>query len=144
MSKFLDRLEQINTNAPAPMGFGTRRTPRAPGMALVALVSTELEAGCGIVASVVPDAALLSVVADGNGLKDLTEGLVEVPWGIQTDSLSEESAQSSQEAGGDMIAFGLQDTAIGALSSKEVARILCLGTDVDERQLRAIEALRWT
>ena len=141
MSKFLDRLEQINTNAPAPMGFGTRRAPRAPGMALVALVSTELEAGCGIVASVAPDGALLSVVSASNDLKGLTEGLVEVPWGIQADSLSEESAQSSQEAGGDMVAFGLRDTTVGALSSKDVARILCLGTDVDERQLRSIEAL---
>ncbi len=141
MSKFLDRLEQINTNAPAPMGFGTRRAPRAPGMALVILVSTEYEAGCGIVASVSPDGALLSGIDDADGLKGLAEELAEVPWGIQSSGLSEESAQSSQEAGGDMVAFGLTDTAVGALTSKDVARILCLGTDVDEAQLRAIEAL---
>ena len=141
MSKFLDRLEQINTNAPAPMGFGTRRAPRAPGMALVTLVSAAHTAGCEIVASVSPDGALLSGVDGADSLKGLAEGLTTVPWGVQADGLNEESAQSSQEAGGDMVAFGLPDTAVGALSSKDAARILCLGTDVDERQLRAIEAL---
>ena len=141
MSKFLDRLEQINTNAPAPMGFGTRRAPRAPGMALVALVSAAHAASCEIVASVSPDAALLSGVEGTDALKGMVEGLSEVPWGVQSDGLSEESAKSSQDAGGDMVAFGLQDTAVGALTSKDIARILCLGTDVDEGQLRAIEAL---
>ena len=141
MSKFLDRLEQINTNAPPPMGFGTRRAPRAPGMALVALVSSEHASGCGIVASVSPDGALISGVDDADGLKGLAEGLADVPWGVQSDGLSEESAQSSQEAGGDMVAFGLADTSVGALTSKDVARILCLGTDVEETQLRAVEAL---
>jgi hypothetical protein len=141
MSKFLDRLEQINTNASAPMGFGARRSPRAPGMALVTLVSAAHAAGCEIVASVSPDGALLSGVDGADSLKGLAEGLTAVPWGVQADGLNKESAQSSQEAGGDMVAFGLPDTAVGALSSKDAARILCLGTDVDERQLRAIEAL---
>jgi hypothetical protein len=110
-------------------------------MALVTLVSAAHAAGCEIVAAVAPDGALLSGVADADGLKGLVEGLTEVPWGVQSDGLNEESSQSSQEAGGDMVAFGLPDTTVSALTSKDVARVLCLGTDVDERQLRAIEAL---
>ena len=141
MSKFLDRLEQISVSAPAPMGFGMRRSERAPGMALVALVSSDHAAGCQVVASVSPEAALLSGVEDVQALKNLENGLPAIPWGIRSDALTEEGAQAYQEAGSDLVAFTLQKTAVSALSSDDMARILCLDSSIDERQLRAIEPL---
>ena len=141
MSKFLDRLEQISVGAPAPMGFGVQRSQRAPGMALVALVSSGHEAGCQVVASVSPEAALLSGAADIQAAKKLENSLSAVPWGIRSDTLTEEAAQECQDAGCDLVAFTLQNTAISALASDDMARILCLDSGIDERQLRAIEPL---
>lgn len=141
MSKFLDRLEQISVSAPAPMGFGNRRSQRAPGMALVVLVSSDHANGCQVAASVAPEAAILSGVDDAQGLKSFEDGLLEVPWGVQSNTLTEEGAKAYQEAGCDLVAFTLQDTAVSALASDDMARILCLDSGADERQLRSIEPL---
>jgi hypothetical protein len=110
-------------------------------MALVVLVSSGHKAGCQVVASVAPEAALLSGAKDIQALKKLESVLSAVPWGIRSDALSEEAAQECQDAGCDLVAFTLQDTAVSALASDDMARILCLDSGIDERQLRAIEPL---
>lgn len=141
MSKFLDCLERISTNAPPPMGFGVARSQRPPGMALVGLVSANYAAGCGLVADLSPDAALLSGVKSPQSLKRLQKSLPSVPWGVRAETLTEEAAQEYQDRGCDLLAFSLQSTPVSALSSEDMARVLCLDSDVSERELRSIGPL---
>ena len=142
MSRFLDRLEQITEGVQAPLGFGVRRGPKIPGMALVGLVPGGRASSVATLADLKPDAALISGVDDPAALKDLCRPLGDdVPWGARVLSLSEESSQAYEEAGCDLLAFALQGTTVSAVGSEEIARILCLDHEIDVEQLRAIDAL---
>ena len=141
MSKFLDCLERISLSAPPALGFGVDRSQKTPGMALVGLISGDYAAGCDAAGELVPDAVLLSGIENPQGLDALDKNLPKVPWGVRSDSLTEEAARAYQEKGCDLMAFPMEGTAASALSSEEVARVLCLETDIGERQLRAIEPL---
>ena len=141
MSKFLDRLEQISLGASAPIGFGVSRAGKTPGMALVALVSSKHATGCAAVAGLAPDAVLLGGVDGPGSIKELNSALPTVPWGVRSGQLTDESAQAYQESGCDLLAFSLEGTPVSAVSSDEIARVLCLDLDADERQLRSIDSL---
>ena len=110
-------------------------------MALVGLVSANYAAGCGLVADLGPDAALLSGVKSPQSLKRLQKSLPSVPWGVRADVLTEEAAEGYQNQGCDLLAFTLQSTPVSALASDDMARVLCLEPDVSERQLRSIDPL---
>ena len=141
MSKFLDRLERISLSAPAPIGFGVSRAEKTPGMALVALVSRDHASGCGAIAGLAPDAVLLGSVDGPEFIKELDSDLPSVPWGVRSGQLTDESAQAYRESGCDLLAFSLEGTPVSAVSSDEIARVLCLDLDADERQLRSIDSL---
>ena len=142
MSKFLDRLEQINLGTSASMGFGASRTQRPPGMALVGLVSENHSEGMQTLRDLAPDAALVSGIDDASVIKDLSQALgEEIPWGARLSSLDEEAARTFEDSGCDLMAFSLQDTAVSAVSSEETARVLCIEMDIDPEQLPAIGAL---
>ena len=64
-----------------------------------------------------------------------------VPWGARLSSLSEEAAQACREGSCDLLAFSLPDTAVSAVASDEIARILCVAPDIEERELWAIDTL---
>ena len=141
MSKFLDSLEQIATNAPAPLGFGVRREQRPPGMALIVQISSDHAAGCDGVSALAPQAVLLAGVNNLSTIKKLESGLSSVPWGISGGSLTEDGVSGYKEAGCDVLAFGLKDTPVSVINSDELARVLCLDSSADERQLRSINPL---
>ena len=141
MSKFLDRLEQISLGVSGPIGFGVSRAEKTPGMALVALVSSKHATGCRAVASLAPDAVLLGGITGPEAIKKLAAALTKVPWGVRSDQLTDESSQAYQESGCDLLAFSLEGTPVSAVSSDEIARVLCLDLDADERQLRSIDSL---
>ena len=142
MSKFLDRLEQINLGAPIPMGFGASRPPKSPGMALVGLVAESNSEGIHTLAELVPDATLVSGVDGSSALKKLSQVLGnDVPWGVRVDSLNEEDARVFEDGGCDLLAFSLQGTSATAVASEEIARILCINLDIDMDQLRALDTL---
>lgn len=141
MSRFLDCLERISLNAPPPMGFGVDRGQKTPGMALICLISGDHAAGCAAVAELAPDAVLLSGIGGPEELDALDQNLPKAPWGVRSQPLTEGAALAFQEKGCDLLAFSLDGTSLSALSSDEVARVLCLDTGIDERQLRAIEPL---
>ena len=141
MSRFLDQLERISQNAPIPLGFGMARAERTPGMALVALVSGNHAEGCMALASAVPDGSLLSGIDGPAGLESLKDSLPTAPWGVLCDSLTADDANAYQEAGCDLLAFGLEGTRASALSSDDLARVLCIGPRLSNRQARAIDAL---
>ena len=142
MSKFLDRMEQIGRGTQTPMGFGVARPEKVPGMALIALITSDHSTGVGAVAELAPDAAL---VAGGTGqasLAELAQPLdSKLPWGVRATSMTQEDVQSYQENGCDLLAFPLEGTPVAAVASDEIARILCIDPDIDERELRAIMAL---
>ena len=142
MSKFLDRLEQINLGTPTSMGFGVSRAQKPPGMALVGLVSGNHSEGIQTLTDLVPDAALVSGIDDPSVVKDLVQAFgSDIPWGARLSSLNEKEAQTFEDGGCDLMAFSLQGTTVTAVASEEIARILCIGMDIDLDQLRAIDAL---
>lgn len=142
MSRFLKRLEQISIAAPAPMGFGAVRGQRTPGMALVGLVSKDYSAGIAAVVDLAPDAALLTGAVNGAAMKQARQSLGEAtPWGVRVGSLTAEDTKAYGDGGCDLLAFPLQSTALGAVASDSIARILSLEADIELERLRALDAL---
>jgi len=142
MSRFLKRLEQISSAAPAPMGFGAARGQRTPGMALVGLVSRDYSAGIATVADLAPDAALLAGAVDAAALRQARRSLGEAtPWGVRVGSLTDEDAKAYGDGGCDLLAFPLQSTALGAVASDSMTRILSLEADIELERLRALDSL---
>lgn len=142
MSKFLDRLEQINLGTTAALGFGVSRTQKPPGMALVGLVSSGHAKGIKTLAGLGPDAALVSGLDDHAALQELAKGLDgETPWGARLPSLNEEEAQALEEGGCDLVALSIEGTTVAAAASENMARVLCIEMDVEADQLPAIGAL---
>ena len=142
MSKFLDRLEQIAQGAPPPMGFGAPRGQKTPGMALVGLVSEAYAEAISLLGDLGPDAVLIAGAKDPQSVKESTQTLRSgIPWGSRVSSLSEEDAQAFEEGGCDLLAFSLSGTSLAAVSSEEMARILCVQPDIETDQLRAVADL---
>ena len=142
MSKFLDRLDQINLGTATSMGFGVSRVQKPPGMALVGLVSADHSEGIKTLSGLVPDATLISGIDDPSAVKDLGQALgSDIPWGARLSSLNEKEAQTFEDDGCDLMAFPLQGTTVVAVASEEMGRVLCIGMDIDSDQLRAIDSL---
>ena len=142
MSKFLDRLEQIDLGTSTSMGFGASRAQRPPGMALVGLVSGNHSEGIQTLMGLVSDATLVSGIGVPSVVKDLVQALgSDIPWGARLSSLDENEAQILEQGGCDLVAFDLQNTAVNAVASEDIARVLCIGMDIDSEQLRTIGAL---
>lgn len=142
MSRFLKRLEQISSAAPAPMGFGVVRGQRTPGMALVGLVSRDYLTGIPAVGALAPDAALLAGAVDGAAMKQARQSLGEAtPWGVRVSSLTDEDAKAYSDGGCDLLAFTLQSTTLGAVASDNIARILSIEADIELERLRALDSL---
>ncbi len=142
MSKFIERLDHISEGAPAAMGFGVQRGQKAPGMALLAIVSGSDSKAVQQVAELKPDGALVSGVDDPAKLKEACKALGEgIPWGSTVTALSEDDAAAYEKEGCDLIAFALSGTSVAAVGSEEVARILRIDTTMDPEQLRVIDAL---
>ena len=142
MSKFIERLDYIMEGAPAAMGFGVQRGQKAPGMALLAIVSGSDAKAVQLVGELKPDGALVSGVDDPAKLKEVCQALGEgIPWGSPVASLSEDEAAAYEKEGCDLLAFPLQGTSVAAIGSEEVARILRIDAAMDPEQLRVIDAL---
>ena len=142
MSKFLDRLEQIDRGTPVPMGFGVTRPEKVPGMALVGLITSDYPTGVSAVAELAPDAALIAGGTGQASVAELTQPLgSKVPWGVRATSMTTKEVQDYQESGCDLLAFPLEGTPVAAVASDEITRILCIEPGIEEGELRAIMAL---
>lgn len=141
MSKFLDRMERMSLAGAGGMGFGAFRTEKTPGLALIGLVTGSYAKGLTTVSKLDLDAALVSGIDDAAGLKRIEKSLPSFPWGVRTSALTEDSAQEFRDAGCDLLAFSLENTAASALSTDDAARILYIEPEIEERELRAIGAL---
>jgi len=141
MSKFTDRLEEIIEGAPARMGFGPARSDKTPGLALIVQVSKAHKTGAKTANDVSPDGIIVSGMSGPAQVSELKDALSDSIWGVRTDSLSTEDAKAYEEAGSGVVAFELKGTALGAVSSEESAKVLCIAQDTDVEDLRDINAL---
>ena len=141
MSKFIDRLDEIIEGAPARMGFGPARAEKTPGLALIVQVSSSHKTGTATAVGVSPDGIILSGVKTAADVSDLKDSLSESLWGVRADTLSADEAKAFLEDGCDMLAFQLQGTSIGAVSSEDSAKVLCIDPGADVEDLRDINAL---
>ncbi|MBM3942408.1 MAG: hypothetical protein FJ316_05700 [SAR202 cluster bacterium] len=139
MGKFLDLLDRIANGAPAALGFGVARAEKVPVMALIPVISRNHADGLKAVATLAPEAVLLSGLAGAPALKSLTTP--KIPWGVLADGLTGESAAAYQEGGCDVLAFSMENTQATAVESEDVARVLCLSPDLEDRELRIIDSL---
>jgi len=141
MSKLLDLLDRIREGAPAPIGFGVTRPEKLPGMALIGLVSKDYAKGMAVVAEQGLDAAMVAGADGPEGVKQAGEGLKDKPWGARVTSLSQDEAQAYQDNGSDLLVFPLEGTAASALANEEIAHILCIEPNMEDRELRAVSSL---
>ena len=141
MSKFIERLEEIIEGAPARMGFGPARSEKPPGLALVIQVSSDHKTGAATAAGLSPDGIIFSGLSGPSQIGELKDSLSSVTWGVRTDSLSSEDAKAYLDDGCGLLAFQLSGTSIGAVSSEESAKVLCIDTSADVEDLRDINAL---
>ena len=141
MSKFIDRLDEINEGAPARMGFGPARAEKVPGLALIIQVSGDHKAGAATASEISPDGIIISGLSGPAQVKELKDALSGNIWGVRTDSLSTADAKAYEEDGSGVLAFRLKGTAMGAVSSEESATVLCIEPDTGIEELRDINAL---
>ncbi|MDA0264887.1 MAG: hypothetical protein O3A93_04365 [Chloroflexi bacterium] len=141
MSKFIDRLDEIIDGAPARMGFGPARGAKVPGLALIVQVSSSHKAGVDTAAGVSPDCIFLSGLSGAAQVDELKDSLTGKVWGVKTGSLSAADAKAFQEAGAGVLAFQLNGTSIGAVSSDDSARLLCIDPAADVEDLRDMNSL---
>ena len=141
MNKLLDLLDRIREGAPAPLGFSVTRPEKLPGMALIGLVSKNYAKGMAVVAYQGLDAALVAGADGPEGLKQVVEGFRDKAWGARVTSLSQEEAQAYQASGSDLLVFSMEGTAASAISNEEIAHILCIEPNMEDRELRAVSSL---
>ncbi len=136
-SKFLARLDEIREGAPPRMGFGPPRSQKMPGLALVLQADA---AQAGTASGLSPDAVVIAG-AGQDQVESLKDALAGLPWGVRTDSLGSADALAYRDAGADLFAFQLAGTSLGAVSNKDVARVLCVDPGSAPEDLRDINAL---
>lgn len=141
MNKLLDLLDRIREGAPAPIGFGVSRPVKLPGMAVIGLVTKNYAKGMAVVADQGLDAALVAGADGPEAVKQAGEGLKGKPWGARVTSLSQDEAQAYQDNGADLLVFPLDSTAASVLANEDIASILCIEPNMEDRELRAVSSL---
>ncbi len=137
-SKFLDRLEEIREGAAPRLGFGMTRPPKMPGLALVISADGGKDAAVSA-EGLSPDAVMVSgaSASQAGEIGEAASGL----WGVRVDQLTTAAAASWREAGADLIVFTMSGTALGAVTSKDAARVLAVDSGASPEELRDINPL---
>lgn len=150
-SKFLERLDEIREGQPARLGFGAARAQRTPGMALVIDVGDKVSECLKSAIELDPDAIIFSSrfgdTAPGQDAEAVSytarvAGNTNIPWGPRTRGLFKSfDAEACRKAGAGLIIFSLANTALDALTPRDVARILELPGGESPEDLRDIPPL---
>ena len=138
-SKFLERLDEIREGAAPRLGFGTTRPPRLPGLALI-VSSDSGKDGAASAAGLSPDAVIVGG-QDTTQAEGIGEAASGANWGVRVDGLTVADAASWREAGADVLVFSLPGTALGAVNSKDAARVLVVDSKTPSEELRDISPL---
>jgi hypothetical protein len=141
MSKFLDFMSRIREGASTPLGFGAARAEKLPGMALVGLVSGDHASGVSTAAEAGADAVIIAGADGPDGARSSVSSLGSKPWGARVQSLKSGEAQAYEDGGADVLVFNLEGTSASALTSQEIARVLCVDPHIEEHRLRAVSSL---
>lgn len=138
-SKFLERIEEIREGAPPRLGFGTTRPPKLPGLALVISAAGGKDAAAAA-GGLGPDAVIVSGTAAAQA-GEIGEAASDVNWGVRSDGLTAADANAWREAGADVLVFSLAGTSLGAVTSKDAARVLAVDSSSSPEELRDINPL---
>ena len=138
-SKFLDRVEEIREGSAPRLGFGATRPPKLPGLALVITADSGKD-GAAAAGGLSPDAVILTG-SPASQAGEIAEAASSVNWGVRADSLTSADAASWREAGADVLVFSLSGIALGALTSKDAARVLVVDAGSSPEELRDINPL---
>ena len=137
-SKFLERIEEIREGAAPRLGFGVARPPKLPGLALV-ITSDGGKDGASVAGGLSPDAVIVlgSASAQAGEIGEAASGV----WGVRADGLTADDAAAWRDAGADVLVFSLAGTSLGAVTSKDAARVLVVDTNSSPEELRDINPL---
>ena len=138
-SKFLERLDEIREGAPPRLGFGASRAPKLPGLALVVTTDGGKDGVAGA-AGLGPDAVIVSGASPAQA-SEVGEAASGANWGVRSDGLTAPDANAWREAGADLLVFSLAGTILGAVTSKDAARVLAVDADASPEELRDINPL---
>ena len=138
-SKFLERVEEIREGSAPRLGFGMTRPPKMPGLALV-ITSDGGKDGAAKAGGLSPDAVIVSgsTAAQASEIREAVSG---VNWGVRSDGLTAADAAAWREAGADVLVFSLGGTSLGAVTSKDAARVLAVDSSSSPEELRDINPL---
>lgn len=138
MSKLLEQLDKTSKVTSVPLGFGTSRVSEkvSPLLLMVLWTSGDLQEF-----SKLTKVGLDSmVVSEGfEGIKELSAQLGDLPWGVWTQGLTKDKQEMLKNSGCDYVVFSAEGTALEALEEGEMARVLEVPLDTDEKLLVAIE-----
>ena len=138
-SKFLERVEEIREGSAPRLGFGMTRPPKMPGLALVITCDGGKD-GAAKAGSLGPDAVIVSG-SQAAQASEIGEAASSVNWGVRSDALTSSDAAAWREAGADVLVFSLAGTSLGAVTSKDAARVLVVDPNSSPEELRDINPL---
>ena len=138
-SKFLERIEEIREGSAPRLGFGTTRPAKLPGLALI-ITSDGGKDGAATAGGLAPDAVIV-IGSAATQAKEIGEAASGANWGVRADGLTAGDAASWREAGADLLVFSLAGTSLGAVTSKDAARVLVVDSGSSPEELRDINPL---
>ncbi len=138
-SKFLDRLDEIREGASTRLGFGMSRPPKLPGLALIITADGGRDEAASA-GGIGPDLVIVSGLSAAQA-GEIGESSPGVNWGVRSHALTTEDATTWREAGADVLVFSLSGTSLGAVTSKDAARVLVVDSGAPPEELRDINPL---
>ena len=144
MSKLLDKLDRIGRGRTTSLGFGSAgRAEKLPAMAVVGVLTDQKAylKQAAILSEVGADAVLLGGASTGKALTDVAKKLDSMPWGPKVGELGVDEAAGFRDAGCDFLAFGPENSLLGAIEGESTGYFLCVDPGMEERFLRTIEDL---
>ena len=142
MSKLAQRLQRVSEGTPQPLGFApAARLERALPLALI--VSTTRSTEKITAAAIKNGAEFILVPFDpkSRAKPKTPAGAGETPWGVKVSELSDSQHAQLKAAGCDFVVIGPEGTAVRLMSDEDVAAVVAVGTDTEDRLLRAIDGL---
>ena len=144
MSKFIDKLKQVSTAAPQPMGF--RATQPASQKPKIVLVASLTQANIENLAEYLTgaDAGLLQIAKLSSGIKTLQEisqVVPDIPWGGWLKKNSQAQVKQLAKAGCDFVVFPAANTSLTLFQSDRMGKILEVESSLSEGLLRSVNKL---
>lgn len=143
MSKLLDNLEKLSRGTQAPMGFGASLSRQKAAALLVmgVLRSNDKKEVSHLVKAQCDAAVLHTDGLDWTAVEEAQTAVESVPWGVWLDCVTPEDLAKLRNGGCDFFVFQSGDVPVEALEEGEIARIMAVPVDMEDRLLRTLEDL---